>query len=322
VTLGAQDDGQILESVPSPWGSHAILLVTIDGKYHWIDTTVSLAPWDYLPRDDRNRMVYVTDSKGLRLMRTPRLTAAENRTEQTTLVTVAANGTSTNRRKMVFHGVAAVTQRETWSDVPAGERRRLVAALLQDSNSRAHLRRLTVQEKTLRSLSQDVVAGLEFDIPGHFTGNPELEGSVTDSKIWGKLLGYTLDYDRRAPLDLGTPFESVHNYIVRLPAALRFESLPKDLVVRSKWGTFQLAVLADRKDPRLLSGVPHAAGQNAGRAGRLRHVPSVPRRGEQELAGLVHPKTDAGLEGRAGPGGAARAQSGRRRLGGRAGPVV
>jgi tetratricopeptide (TPR) repeat protein/transglutaminase-like putative cysteine protease len=267
VTLGAQDDGQIVPAVPSPWGSHAILLVTIGGKHHWIDTTVSLAPWDYLPRDDRDRVVYVTgpspddsptkakqaNARNIRLMRTPRLTADENRTEQTTLVTVAANGTSTSRRKMVFHGVAAVNQREAWADVPAGERRRVVSGQLQDSNSRAHLRRLTVYDKSLRNLSQDVVAGMEFDIPGHFTGTPELEGSVSDSRIWGKLLSYTLDYDRRAPLDLGAPFESIHRYIIRLPAALGFETLPKDQTVRSKWGSFQLAVLADPKDPRLFA---------------------------------------------------------------------
>ena len=49
-TLGALDDGQVLEAVPSPWGTHAILLVTIDGKEHWIDTTASLAGWDFLPQ--------------------------------------------------------------------------------------------------------------------------------------------------------------------------------------------------------------------------------------------------------------------------------
>src|SRR5262249_18836718 len=31
VTLGCLDDGQVLADVPSPWGTHAILLVTIDG---------------------------------------------------------------------------------------------------------------------------------------------------------------------------------------------------------------------------------------------------------------------------------------------------
>ena len=39
-TLGALDDGQMLEAVPSPWGTHAILLATIDGRPHWIDTTL------------------------------------------------------------------------------------------------------------------------------------------------------------------------------------------------------------------------------------------------------------------------------------------
>src|SRR5207302_923305 len=48
-TLGTLDEGQVLEAVPSPWGTHAILLVTLDGKEHWIDTTVSLAGWDHLP---------------------------------------------------------------------------------------------------------------------------------------------------------------------------------------------------------------------------------------------------------------------------------
>jgi tetratricopeptide (TPR) repeat protein/transglutaminase-like putative cysteine protease len=253
VTLGALDDGQVVEAVPSPWGSHAILLVTINGKHHWIDTTVSLAPWDYLPRDDRNRMVYVTDEKGLRLMRTPSLKADNNRTEQTTLVTVAADGTVTIRRKAMYHGVAAVNQRDAWTEVPAGERRRLVSSQLQDSNSRARLRRLTIYEDKLRALDEDVVAGLVFDIPGYFTGNPEMEAGLSDSLVWNKLLSYTLDYDRKVPMDLGTPFESVHRYIIRLPAALRYESLPKDQVIRSEWGRFQMAVQSDAKDPRLFA---------------------------------------------------------------------
>ena len=60
VTLGPVDDGQVLPDVPAPWGTHAILLVKIDGQDHWIDTTVSHAGWDYLPRGHRNRQVYVT----------------------------------------------------------------------------------------------------------------------------------------------------------------------------------------------------------------------------------------------------------------------
>ena len=83
VTLGTLDDGQVLPEVPSPWGTHAILLVKIDGKDHWIDTTMSRAAWDYLPRGDRNRQVYVTMDDKLLLMRTPAFTWQDNRYDQT-----------------------------------------------------------------------------------------------------------------------------------------------------------------------------------------------------------------------------------------------
>ncbi len=253
VTLGARDDGQILDAVPSPWGSHAILLVTIDGKEHWIDPTISLAPWDYLPRDDRDRVVYVTNDRGIRVTRTPALTAESNRIEQTTLVSVLPGGTARCQRKVVYHGAAAVSQREEWTEVPPGERRRLVASSLQDSNSRSRLRRLQVNEQRLRDLDRPVDAALEFEIPGHFSGSPELEGGFTDSRVWGRLLAYTIDYDRQVPLDLGSPVESIHRYVIRLPYALKFESQPRDVLVRSRWGFFRLAVLANRKDDRLFA---------------------------------------------------------------------
>jgi tetratricopeptide (TPR) repeat protein/transglutaminase-like putative cysteine protease len=250
VTLCVRGDGQIVPEVPSPWGSHAILLVTIGGKRHWIDSTVARAPWDYLSRDSRDRVVYVVDDKDIRLLRTPALTADDSRTEQTTEITVASGGSSHSRRRAVYRGTDAVAQRETWSEVPAGERRRLVAAALQDSNSRTRLRRLVLSERNLRNPEGPVTAVMEFDIPGHFSGKTELEGSITDSKVWGRLVGINVDYDRQTPLDLGTPFESVHRYVIRLPVALRFDGLPRAKVVRSRWGSFYLAVVDDPKDPR------------------------------------------------------------------------
>jgi tetratricopeptide (TPR) repeat protein len=249
VTLGTLDDGQVLPEVPSPWGTHAILLVTLDGRDHWIDTTLSLARWDELPREDRDRLTYVLDD-GLRLARTPALNAAGNRVEQSTQVRVAADGTAHCRRAVTYHGAAALAQREAWTDVPPGERRRLAAADLQDAHSKSRLRRLAVDEARLRDLDKPVQARLEFDIPGHFAGEADREGHVSDSKVWNRLLSYNLDYDRRAALDLGTPFESVHRYSVKLPPAYRFDGLPRDQQVRSAWGSFRLSVRADPEQPR------------------------------------------------------------------------
>src|SRR5262249_18614264 len=94
VTLGALDDGQVIREVPSPWGTHGILLVTINGKEHWIDTTVSLAGWDFLPRGDRDRVVYVTKEGKARIMKTPRLVSADNRIVQVTELSVQPDGSA------------------------------------------------------------------------------------------------------------------------------------------------------------------------------------------------------------------------------------
>jgi tetratricopeptide (TPR) repeat protein/transglutaminase-like putative cysteine protease len=249
-TLGVRDDGQVLESVPSPWGSHAILLVTIDGKEHWIDTTASLYAWDSLPRDDRDRLTYVVDEKGLRLVRTPGLTPELNRVEQTTRLTIGADGSSHSERTSISHGLAAASRRDDWTEVPPGERRRLVAAEIQDAHSQARLRRLVLDERQLQDFDQPVTAVTEFDIPGHFSGEADREGSVTDSKIWGKLLAYNLDYDREVALELPAPFESVHRYIVQLPPAFRLDGMPAEKTIRSPWGSFIRAVRSDATDPR------------------------------------------------------------------------
>ncbi len=250
-TLGTRDDGQVLEQVPSPWGTHAILLVTLDGKPHWIDTTLSLGAWDDLPREDRDRLCYVVDDKGLRLVRTPPATADDHRTEQTTHIHIGCDGSSRCERKSVYHGASALAQRDAWLEVPAGERRRLATAELQDANAKTRLVKLTLDEARLRDLDAPVRAEVVFEIPGHF-GDPDREGSVTDSKVWGRLLSVALDYDRTVPLDLGAPFESRHRFVFHLPPAFRLDAAPRGRAVRSPWGSFTLTVKSDPADPRAL----------------------------------------------------------------------
>jgi tetratricopeptide (TPR) repeat protein len=258
-SLGTLDDGQVLEEVPSPWSTHAILLVTLDGKDHWIDTTASLAGWDYLPRGDRDRLCYVTPAPTkeegqslLYLKRTPALTPELNRIEQTTEMWIGADGSSRSTRTVIYHGSAALVQRENWVEVPAGERRRLVTSELQDANSKTRLARLTVDESKLKDFDQPVTARLVYEIPGHFSGEPDREGSLTDSKVWGKLLSYNLDHDRKVALDLWSPFESRHRYVLHLPPAYRFDGRPRDQTVSSKWGSFRRTVKADPSDSRTL----------------------------------------------------------------------
>jgi tetratricopeptide (TPR) repeat protein len=242
-TLGALEDGQVLPEVPSPWGTHAILLATIAGKEHWIDTTAALAGWDFLPRDDRGRLCYLVDERGrLRLKRTPALAADDYKVEQTTEVWVGPDGTSRCRRRVASSGLAALGQRDNFLEVPAGERRRLVTAELQDANSRTRLIRLDLDEAALRDFNRPVVARMEFEVPGLFSGSPDKEGSLSDSKVWGRLLACNLDYERTIPLSLGAPCDLTHRYLVHLPPACVLEDVPRDRDVRSPVGFFSRKV--------------------------------------------------------------------------------
>ncbi len=220
VTLGTRDDGQVLDDVPSPWGTHAILMVELDGKEYWIDTTVAQAAWDYLPRGDCGRRVYLTRDRQIKLARTPAIGYQNYRVEQTTHIAVAPDGTSHNQREVSYHGTGAWSKRDAWIDTPVGERRRLVTAELQDANSRARLLGLKVDEKSLRHYDGPVRAEVEFEVPEHFTGEPR-EGTLGDSIVWSRLLAYTLDPGRELPFELPAPFESVHRFVVQLPPALR-----------------------------------------------------------------------------------------------------
>jgi tetratricopeptide (TPR) repeat protein len=242
-TLGTFDDGQVLADVPSPWGTHAILLATIDGKEHWIDTTSSLSQWDLLPRDDRDRACYLVDDKGnIRLHRTPKLTIDENRLELTTHVWVGSDGSTRCEREGVFYGLAAVRQRDSFLETPAGERRRIVTNELQDSNSRARLVRLAIDEFALRDFDAPVKVRMTYEVPFQFSGQQEKDASFSDPKTWSWLLGYNLDYDRDVSMVYYAPFESVHRYVVHVPPAFRLESVPSNKSVTCKWGSFTVRV--------------------------------------------------------------------------------
>jgi tetratricopeptide (TPR) repeat protein/transglutaminase-like putative cysteine protease len=268
-TLATQGEGQVVAEVPSPWGNHAILLVVIDGKQHWIDPTTTLVGWDFLVRDDRDRLCYVVEppasplsprgrgaggegAERLRLIRTPALTLDCNRIEQVTRLTIAADGSSRNERISSYYGLAAMGQRDEWLEVPSGERRRVATTALQNSLNQARLSQLLIDEDKLRDFDQPVVARMEFEVQGQFSGEPDREGSIADSQIWSRLLTVNLDYDRQTPLDLGAPFESLHRYAIHLPPALRLESLPENQSIQSKWGSVTIQVKADSGNPRKL----------------------------------------------------------------------
>ncbi len=249
VTLGSRGDGQIVESVPSPWGTHAIVRVTIDGREHWIDTTAHQLGWDVLPNDDCDRVCYVTDESGIRVTRTPRPDPDRHATELTTHVTARTDGSIRAERTARYDGLAAWSKRDNYVDTPSAERRRLAAADLVESYTKARLRDLTL-DGDLNDFDKPLTVKLSFEVPDHFAGDKTREGNLGDVNLWGPLLSVTLNPERTAALDLGDPFTAVCRYVVHLPPAFRYESVPANQRVNSAWGSFRLEARQNPDDPR------------------------------------------------------------------------
>ncbi|MFO0864190.1 MAG: DUF3857 domain-containing protein [Gemmataceae bacterium] len=253
VTLGVQGDGQVLPAVPSPWGTHAILLAEIDGKEHWIDPTYSDAPWNFLGRSTRDRRCYLTRGDDFKLAKTPTLRPSDWQAEQTSQVQIQLDGATRFFRAGIWKGAAAVQRRNTYYETPRGERMRNASSEIKDAFPKARLWKLNFDEASLDDPNRPVGASAEFVVPKQFSGDDELEGSFTDSVVWNRFLGYTVDLERKLPLDLGYPFESSHRFAIELPPGYRMEGWPSDVSARSEWGEFERkAEPPDPDQPRIV----------------------------------------------------------------------
>ena len=253
VTLGVQGDGQVIPGVPSPWGTHAILLVEIDGKEHWIDPTYSDAPWNFLGRSARDRRCYLMRGDDFRLAKTPPLRPSDWQAEQTSQVQIQLDGATRFFRAGIWKGAAAVQRRNSYFETPRGERLRIASTEIKDAFPKARLWKLNIDEASLDDPDRPVGSAAEFVVPKQFSGDEELEGSFTDSVVWSRLLGYAVDPERKLPLDLGYPFESTHRFTIELPPGYRLDSWPTDVSVRTDWGEFDRNVEApSAEQPRTL----------------------------------------------------------------------
>jgi tetratricopeptide (TPR) repeat protein/transglutaminase-like putative cysteine protease len=236
-TLGMRGDGQVLEAVPSPWGTHALAVVTIDGRDHWVDLTANLIGWDTLPRDDRDRVCHVAFEDGIRVARTPAAAADDNRTEQATTVTVSPGGSASAERVSRYQGTAAWNKRDDFVDTPKTERRRIVTAELLDAYAKVKLRDL-VFDDSLPDCDRPLTVRATFDLPDLFTGETTREAPLGDQNLWNLLLSLNVDPERTAAIDLGEPFESVQRFVVRVAPTHVFASVPPTQAIVSAWGTF------------------------------------------------------------------------------------
>jgi tetratricopeptide (TPR) repeat protein len=238
------DSGDILESFPSPYGNHAIVLATIDGKDQWIDPVNSHAGWDVPVSQDCDRLCFVMDEKGpVRLVRTPKMRPEQNRIEQTTRVKVARDGTARGEREVIYRGAAAATERSELLSLREGARKERVLKDLQEFNERVKVTKVTVDPRSLEDLDEPVRVRVEFEVGGEFAAGGSFH--LSDVQVFYHLLGYRPAPERKLPLGAGDPCEMKHRFIVEAAPGHRLTATAAAKSVKSPWGRFERTVRTD-----------------------------------------------------------------------------
>jgi tetratricopeptide (TPR) repeat protein len=248
------DSGDILESFPSPWGNHAIVLATVDGREAWTDPVMDHAAWDVLIDEDYDRLCFVTDDKGpVRLVRVPPLKPEDNRVEQTTRVRVARDGSARCERELVYRGLAAATEREALLGLSETGRRQHLLQDLQRLHEGAKITRLVIDPASLDDFDEPVRVRVEFEVPAGFA---ESSPALWDAEVSERLLGNRPTADRKVPLAVSHPCDVKHSFVVDLAPGHRFSDVPQNATVNSAWGRFWRTAVRG-SDPRRLSVVSH-----------------------------------------------------------------
>jgi hypothetical protein len=237
------ESGDILESFPSPWGNHTIVLATVEGRDAWIDPVMRRAAWDVLAEQDHDRLCYVSDEKAsLRLVRTPKLKPQDDCTEQTTKVHVSHDGSACCEREIVYRGLAASEERDRLLSLSEAGRRQHLLARLQDFQAQARITNMTIDALGLGDLDLPVRVRVEFEVPKDFA---QRSCHVSDVEVWHNVLRYRAAPDRMVPLQLGRPCELIHRFVVDLAPGHHFANEAESREARSAWGTFQRTVRTD-----------------------------------------------------------------------------
>jgi tetratricopeptide (TPR) repeat protein len=250
--LGWPDDGAVLENLPSPLGTHAIVMATIDGQERWLDPVMSFGAWNILVREDHDRLCYVMDATSpVQLKRTPPFKPEANRIEQTVQLTIDTQGNSHGESSSVHQGHAAEAERQAWQGLSQDGRRQRVLQEVQKIDDNAQLARFRVDERQLHDMEQPIRVEATFDIPSHFS-SPNWNASLRDDHPWDCLLSRKAAPERKLPLMLDEPRDVRQKFVIRLPAAYRLGEPPSKGKAQSAWASYTRSVRYDAKQPRQL----------------------------------------------------------------------
>jgi tetratricopeptide (TPR) repeat protein len=247
--------------VPSPDSfNHLITRVEVDGKPVWLDTTAEVAPYRLLNGLIRDHEALVVPESGpARVEKTPATLPFPQTQVMEAVGTLDANGVSTSRITMTFHGDDEVIMRSVLRQISPAQYDQMAQGMCSGMGYGGTASHVEVS----RADDMSAPVSISFDY------KREKAGDWADYRTIPQLAPVQLPRpDEKDPpvesLQLGTPRVESSKSAMKLPAGWGVE-FPEAVHVKSKWATIDETyhfdngtMYAERRVEVLVARVPQA----------------------------------------------------------------
>jgi len=265
-SLGVKGDGQVDESIPSPWATHALVMATIPEKTGdqivqktwWIDTTQDLSGWDQLNEMDQNRICYLVGPKGdCRLVRSPIAKPNDCTWTASNKLLIRADGSATLTRSITAKGEAAVAYRDAFLEEPPVRRKRYIEDQIQDMASQVEVKSFTLDPSSLKDFDGPLKFECVIELKGLYTPPESPEEMVaiplTDHLGWDSWLGRKIRFPSgEKPFSQGQPFQVDSSFEVIAEKGVQINELPEESKLVTAWGSLSRTVRSEASGQKFM----------------------------------------------------------------------
>lgn len=232
---GAQD--HVIPDFPSVQFNHAILCVPMSKDTMWLECTSQSAPAGYMGEFTGNRKALMIDENGGTLVATPRYTKIENILERNIKAKLETDGTLSMKVNTRYGGM----QQDDLSMMINQLSKEKIQKILQEALelSTYHVNDFKYDET--KAILPELKESLDVTVNGYAT----ISGKrifITPNILNRNGRKIEEDTARKVDYVFNYEYRDVDNYEITIPEGYELESMPQEISIESKFGTYNSVI--------------------------------------------------------------------------------